>query len=45
MAVPVLMYGNEAWAIKKKDISRIQSAEIKFLRSAEGCIRMDHIRN
>jgi hypothetical protein len=32
MAVPVLMYGSEAWTIKKKDISRIQSAEIKFLR-------------
>jgi hypothetical protein len=45
MAVPVLMYGSEAWTIKKKDISRIQSAEMKFLRSVKGCTRMDHIRN
>jgi hypothetical protein len=45
MAVPVLMYGSEAWTIKKRDISRIQSAEMKFLRSVKGCTRMDHIRN
>jgi hypothetical protein len=30
---------------KEKDISRIQSAEMKFLRSVKGCTRMDHIRN
>jgi hypothetical protein len=45
MAVPVLMYGSEVWTIKKKDISRIQSAEMKFLRPVKGCTRMDHIRN
>jgi hypothetical protein len=45
MAVPVLMYGSEAWTIKKKDISRIQSAEMKFLRSVKRCTRMDHVRN
>jgi hypothetical protein len=30
---------------KENDISRIQSAEMKFLRSVKGCTRMDHIRN
>jgi hypothetical protein len=45
MAVPVLIYGSEAWAIKKKDITRIQSEEMKFLRSVKGCTRMDNIRN
>jgi hypothetical protein len=45
MTAPVLMYGSEAWITKKKDISRIQSAEMKFLRSVKGCTRMDHIRN
>jgi hypothetical protein len=45
MAVPFLIYGSEAWKIKKKDTSRIQSAEIKFLRSVKGCTRMVHIRN
>jgi hypothetical protein len=28
---------------KEKDISRIQSAEMKFLRSVKGCTRMDRI--
>jgi hypothetical protein len=45
MPVPVLMYGSEAWVIKKNDTSRIQSAEMKLLRSVKGCTRMDHIRN
>jgi hypothetical protein len=45
MSVPVLMYGSEAWTIKKNYISRIQSAEMKFLRSVKGCTRMDHTRN
>jgi hypothetical protein len=45
MAVPVLMYGSEVWTIKKKDISRIQSAEMIFLRSVKGCTRMYHISN
>jgi hypothetical protein len=45
MLVPVLMYGSEARTIKKKGISRIQSAEMKFLRSVKGCTRIDHIRN
>jgi hypothetical protein len=45
MTAPVLMYGSEAWITKKKDISRIQSAEMKFLRSVKRCTRMDHIRN
>jgi hypothetical protein len=45
MAVPVLMYGSEAWTIKKRDTSGIQSAEMKFLRSVKGCARMDHVRN
>jgi hypothetical protein len=44
MAVPVLMYGSEAWTIKKKDISRIQSTEMKFSRSVKRCT-MDYIRN
>jgi hypothetical protein len=45
MAVHVLMYGSDAWTIKKKDISRIQSAEMKFLRPVKVCTRMGHIRN
>lgn len=30
MAVPLLVYGNESW-VMKKDLSHIQAAEIKVL--------------
>lgn len=36
VAVPVLMYGDEARVTSKKDNSKIQAAEMKFLRSTLG---------
>lgn len=37
MAIPMLLYGNETWTMNKKDATKIQSAEVKFLRSVKGC--------
>lgn len=45
MAVPLLLYGSETWVINKKISSRIQSAEMSFLRRTKGCTRLDHIQN
>lgn len=45
MAIPTLLYGCEAWTLKKNDINRIQSAEMKFLRGVKGCTRLDRYRN
>ena len=45
MALPVICYGSETWTVKEKDKSRIQAAEMRFLRSVKGCTREDHIRN
>ncbi|KAJ4439494.1 hypothetical protein ANN_07618 [Periplaneta americana] len=45
MAIPSLLYGCEAWTLKKNDINRIQSAEMKFLRGVKGCTRLDRYRN
>jgi hypothetical protein len=39
MAVPVLLYGSETWTWRKSDWSRIQAAEIKYLRTIKGCTR------
>jgi hypothetical protein len=33
MAVPVLMYGSENWAINRSDKQKIESAEIKFFKT------------
>ncbi|KAI5734314.1 hypothetical protein M8J77_004982 [Diaphorina citri] len=43
--VPILTYGCETWTMRKKDNTRMQAAEMKFLRSMVGKTRRDRIRN
>jgi len=45
MATPVLLYGSETWTMGRQDLSRIQAAEMKHLRSIKGCRIIDKIRN
>ncbi|KAJ4445095.1 hypothetical protein ANN_06894 [Periplaneta americana] len=45
MVIPTLLYGCEAWTLKKNDINIIQSAEMKFLRGVKGCTRLNRYRN
>jgi hypothetical protein len=40
MAVPVLLYGSETWALRKGDWNRIQAAEMKYLRTVKGCTKI-----
>jgi hypothetical protein len=39
------VYGNEIWIKKNKEVSKIQAAEIKFLRSVVGCIELYKNKN
>ena len=32
VAVPTFLYASDAWALGKRDVQRIQAAEMKFLR-------------
>ena len=41
MAVPVLMYGSENWFLNRSDKSKIEVAEIRFLRPMAGCTVWD----
>jgi hypothetical protein len=41
----VLLYGSEAWTVKKEYMTRIQAAEMKFLQSAKGCTTIYNMRN
>jgi hypothetical protein len=36
LATPVLIYGSEAWTIRKADKKRLQAAEMKFMRKTAG---------
>lgn len=46
MEVPILMYGSECWLLMaKKNKSRIQAAELKFLRNVNGCTGRTRIPN
>lgn len=45
MAIPVLIYECECWALKERDERRIQGAKIRFLKRIKDCSRLDHTRN
>jgi hypothetical protein len=41
MAVPTLLYGSEAWTMKRADFQKIQMSEMKFLRAVGGYNLLD----
>jgi hypothetical protein len=45
MAVPMLTYANENWTINRLDKNKIESAEMKFLRSVSGYTLLDQKRS
>jgi hypothetical protein len=45
IAVPMLIYGSEAWVLSKREESKIQSSDMLFLRSVKVCSRIDRIKN
>ena len=45
MISPILLYGSETWIQTQKYINKIQTAEMKFLRSIKGCSILGKIKN
>ena len=45
LALPVLLYGNETWTIKKRDCRRITAAEMKCMRRIAGYTWTDYKTN
>jgi hypothetical protein len=42
-ALPVFLYWSESWTVTAKDIHKIQSLEMGYLRSVRGCARLYQI--
>jgi hypothetical protein len=42
-ARPSLLYGGERWVTTKRDMTRLEAAEMRFLRSVTGYTRLDKI--
>ena len=45
VARPTLLYGSETWVTTKRDITRLEAAEMRFLRNGKGYTRLDKIRS
>jgi hypothetical protein len=45
LAIPILLYGSEAWTLKGRDKPRITAAEMKFMRKTAKYTWQDHKRN
>jgi len=45
VARPTLLYGSETWVTTKRDMTRLEAAEMRFLRSVKGYTRLDKIRS
>jgi hypothetical protein len=45
VARPSLFYGSETWVTTKRDMTRLEAAEMCFLRSVTGYTSLDKIRN
>ena len=42
---PTLLYGSETWVTTTRDMTRLEAAEMRFLRSGKGYTRLDKIRS
>ena len=45
IARPTLLYGSETWVTTTRDMTRLEAAEMRFLRSVKGYTRLNKIRS
>ena len=45
VARPTLLYGSETWVNAKRDMTGLEAAEMRFLRSVKGYTRLDKMRS
>jgi hypothetical protein len=45
VARPAVLYGSEMWVTTKRDMTGLEAAEMRFVRSIKGYTRLDKIRS
>jgi hypothetical protein len=45
VARPSVLYGSKTWVTTKRDVTRLEATEMRFLRSVTGYTRLDKIRS
>ena len=45
VARPTLLYSSKTWVTTTRDMTRLEAAEMRFLRSVKGYTRLDKIRS
>jgi hypothetical protein len=45
VARPTVLYGSETWVTAERDMTRLEAAEMRFLRSVKRYTRLDKIRS
>jgi hypothetical protein len=45
VARPTLLYGSETWVSTERDMTRLEAAEMRFIRRVKGYTRLDKIRS
>ena len=45
VARPTLLYGSKTWVTTKRNMTYLEAAEMRFLRSVKGYTRLDKIRS
>jgi nitrate reductase alpha subunit len=45
VARPTLLYGSETWVTAKRDMTRLEAAEMRFIRSVKGYTGLDKMRS
>ena len=45
VARPSLLYGSETWVVTERDMTGLEAAEMRFLRSVTGYTRLDKVRS
>jgi len=45
VARPTVLYGSETWVTTTRDMTRLEAAEMRFLRSVKGYTTLDKMRS